>query len=92
MNLIEEIKSRINIVDLAIELGLQPTRKDFIFSIYRKEKNRSLKLYRKTNTFKCYATDHWGDVIDFYKDYYGIDVKQAVKELAEKLGLEYSKR
>jgi len=89
MSLIEEIKNRINIVDLANELGLQPTRQDFIYSIYRKEKNRSLKLYRETNTFKCYATDHWGDVIDFYKDYYGIDVKQAVKELAEKVGLDY---
>jgi DNA primase len=91
MNLIEEIKSRINIIDLAIEFGLRPTRKDFIFSIYRKEKNRSLKLYRETNTFKCYATDHWGDVIDFYKDYYGIGVKQAVKEMAEKAGLEYGR-
>ena len=91
MNLIEEIKSRINIIDLAIELGLQPTRKDFIFSIYRNENNRSLKLYRETNTFKCYATDHWGDVIDLYKDYYGIDIKQAVKELAERLGLDYGR-
>jgi DNA primase len=91
MSLIEEIKNRINIVDLANEIGLQPTRNDFIFSIYRKEQNRSLKLYRKTNTFKCYATDHWGDVIDFYKDYYGIDVKQAVKELAKRLGLDYGR-
>ncbi len=91
MSLIDEIKSRINIVDLAIEFGLRPTRKDFIYSIYREEKNRSLKFYRETNTFKCYATDHWGDVIDFYKDYYGIDVKQAVKEMAERLGLDYGR-
>lgn len=88
MNLIEEIKSRINIVDLAIELGLRPTRKDFVYSIYRKEKNRSLKLYPETNSFYCFATGKGGDVIDFYKDYYGIDVKQAVKELAQKLGLD----
>ena len=46
MNIIEEIKSRINIVDIATELGLQPTRKDFIYSVYKEEKNRSLKLYR----------------------------------------------
>lgn len=88
MNLIDEIKSRINIVDLINELGLEPTRKDFIFSIYKKEKNRSLKLYPKTNSFYCFATGQGGDVIDFYKDYYGVNVKQAVKELAKKLGLE----
>ena len=91
MNLIEEIKRRFNVVDLAVELGLQPTRNDYIFSFYRKEKNRSLKLYRNTNTYKCYATDHQGDVIDFYKDYYAIDVKQAVKELAQKAGLQYGR-
>lgn len=91
MNLIEEIKRRMNIVDLASELGLQPTQKNFIFSIYRKEKNRSLKLYPETNSFYCYATGNGGDVIDFYKDYYAIDVKQAVKELAQKAGIEYGR-
>lgn len=91
MNFIEEIKRRLNVVDLAVELGLQPTVNDYIFSFYRKEKNRSLKLYRKTNTYKCYATDHYGDVIDFYKDYYRIDIKEAVKELAQKLGIEYGR-
>lgn len=89
MNLIEEIKNRINIVDLAINLGLQPERKDFIFSIYKKERNRSLKLYSETNSFYCFATGKGGDIVDFYKDYYGIEVKQAVRELAEKAGIDF---
>lgn len=91
MNLIEEIKNRINIVDLAVQLGLQPTRKNFILSIYKKERNRSLMLYPKTNSFFCFATGKGGDVIDFYKDFYGIDIKQAVKELAQKVGLQYGR-
>lgn len=91
MNLIEEIKRRINIVDLAVQLGLEPTRNDQIFSIYKQEKNRSFKLYPKTNSFYCFATGHGGDVIDFYKDYYGIEFKQAVKELSHKAGIQYDR-
>ena len=34
MNLIDEIKNRINIVDLAIQLGLEPTKNDFIYSVF----------------------------------------------------------
>lgn len=91
MSLIEEIKNRINIVDLATELGLQPTKNDFIFSIYKEEKNRSLKLYPETNSFYCFATSRGGDVLDFYKDYYNMDVKNAIKELAVKAGIDSNK-
>ena len=78
MNIIDEIKKRINIVDLATEFGLQPTKKDFVYSIYKEEKNRSLKLYPETNSFYCFATGRGGDVINFYKDYYKIDIKDAI--------------
>lgn len=88
MNVIEEIKRRIDIIDLVFELGLEPTRQNFIFSIYKDEKSRSLKLYPETNSFFCFATGRGGDVIDFYKDYYKIDVKETVKELAAKAGLD----
>ncbi len=86
MNIIDEIKKRINIVDLATELGLQPTKKDFIFSIYKEEKNRSLKLYPETNSFYCFATGRGGNVINFYADYYKININDAIKELAIKAG------
>ncbi len=88
MNMIEEIKKRINILDLAFEMGLQPTKQNFIYSIYKEENNRSLKLYPETNSFYCFATGGGGDVIDFYKDYHKIDVKEAVKELAVKAGVD----
>jgi DNA primase len=44
MDLIEEIKSRINIVDMATQLGLNPTKNGFIYSIFNQEKNPSMKL------------------------------------------------
>lgn len=91
MSIIDEIKKRINIVDLATEFGLQPTKKDFIFSIYKEERNRSLKLYSETNSFYCFATGKGGDVIDFYADYYKIDFKDAIIELAVKAGIDDKK-
>lgn len=87
MNLIEEIKNRTKIVDLAIEFGLLPTKNDFIFSIYKKEKNRSLKLYRRTNSFFDYSTGQGGDVIKFYADYKKIVNKEAIKSLAKEYDL-----
>jgi DNA primase catalytic core len=88
MNIIEEIKSRINIVDLVIELGLQLTQRNFIFSIYKNETNRSLKLYPETNSFYCFATGRGGDVIRFFADYKRIENGEAIKQLAKKLGLD----
>ena len=90
MNLIDEIKSRVNILRLAVEFGLNPTSSNFIFSIYKKEKNRSLKLYPETNSFYCFSTGNWGDVIDFYADYKNLDIKTAILELAEGEGIDIS--
>lgn len=89
MNLIEEIKRRINIVDLATEWGLQPTPNNFIFSIYKAEKNRSLKLYPETNSYYCFATGKGGDVIRFYADYYKINNGDAIKRLANELQINH---
>ncbi|MCZ7616731.1 MAG: CHC2 zinc finger domain-containing protein [Ignavibacteriaceae bacterium] len=87
MNLIDEIKSRINIVDLAVQLGLEPTKNDFIYSVFKTEKNRSMKLYRKTNTFFDYSTGTQGDVINLYAAEKKISNEEAIKILAGELGI-----
>ena len=87
MDLIDEIKRKIKIMDLAVEYGLEPGRNDFIFSIYKKENNRSLKIYPETNSFYCFSSGHGGDVINFYADYWRTDIKTAIKELAAKAGI-----
>jgi len=87
INYIEEIKARYNILDLCNDIGLIPNNSNFILSIYKQEKTPSLKLYPKTNSYKCFATGNGGDLIKFYCDYYKIEVKQGIKELAEKLNI-----
>ncbi len=90
MNLIEEIKNRLQFSDLLLRLGLQVNRSGFINSIYRQEKTASLKIYFKTNTYFCFGTNQGGDIIKFYSDIYNLDTKQTLYELASLLGLNES--
>jgi DNA primase len=85
--LVDEIKDRVKIIELAKELGCEVTNAGFTNSIYKKEKNPSLKFYMDTNSFYCFAAGRGGDVINFYADYYNIDMKQAIKELADRYAI-----
>ncbi len=86
MNMIEEIKNKIYIKDLVQEEGILTYSSDFIKSIYKDEKNPSLKLYPQTNSFYDFSTGRGGDVLTFYADLKKLNLKQAVKELALKAG------
>ncbi len=87
MDLISEIKNKLSILELLSWLNLQPNGSGFIFSIYKDEKTPSLKIYPATNSYHCFATGKGGDVITFYQDFYRINTKTAVKELAERLNI-----
>jgi len=87
MNLIDQIKSNITITELVTRLGLFQNKSGFISSIYKKEKVPSLKIYPDTNSYFDFSTDTGGDVIKFYEDYYHIETKQAIQELAKMLNL-----
>lgn len=85
--MIELIKNKVSIIELARKLGLKVNSSGFTFSIYKNEKTPSLKLYDKTNSFYCFSTNQGGDVIKFYADYYKIETAKAVKELADLFGI-----
>ncbi|MDP3150249.1 MAG: toprim domain-containing protein [Ignavibacteria bacterium] len=87
MNQIEEIKNRLPILDLLYKLGITPNKSGFIPSIYKKDITPSLKIYPKSNSYFCFATNKGGDVISFYSDFYKIDMKQTVKELSSICGI-----
>lgn len=84
---ITEIK---NIVDFRYLLGrmsLEVNSCGFINSIYKEERTPSLKINFDENYFKCFATGNGGDVIQFYQDFYRVDVSTAIKELGEMAGI-----
>lgn len=86
--LINEIKMRISIVELAMKFGLEPNKQLFIKSIYKEEKHPSLKLYPKTNSYYDFSSGKGGDVINFYADFNRIELEEAIKILSKELGLE----
>lgn len=90
--MIEEIKNRIRIIDLANSYGMKPDKNGFIKSIYKEEKTPSLKIYEKTNTFYDFSTQRGGDVINFYADLKRISVRDAINELSQASGISTMKK
>ncbi len=93
-DLIPEIKSRIRIDELVNRLGIQRGRKTskgfFIKSIYKDEKTPSMEICTDSDSFRCFATGHFGDQIQFWQDACGIDFQTAKKELAGIAGITIS--
>lgn len=89
--MVNEIKNRVNIFDIAKESGYIPDKNNFIKSIYKEESKPSLKLYPQTNSFYCFSTGRGGDVIKFYQDLKNIDFKTALHQLSERLGIDAKK-
>jgi DNA primase len=90
-NLIEEIREKINIVEFIsnyIELkragsyykGLCP---------FHQERNPSFFVSPQKQIFKCFGCNVGGDVITFYMKIENLSFKEAVKNLCEKLGINY---
>jgi DNA primase len=85
--LVDEIKNRVSIIELARYLGCEVNGSGFTNSIYKDEQNPSLKFYKDTNSYYCFATGTGGDVIKFYADFNQIEMKQAIKELADRYSI-----
>jgi len=91
MDLIEEIKNKIGIVQLAEAEGLKLKKQsDRIYKAcccFHKEIVASLTLYADTNTFKCYGCQARGDAINFYAKRHDLTNAAAIKTLARLLEL-----
>ena len=92
--LIDDIKSRLNIIELAKSEGLQLKKQSNRLykttCCFHNEKKASLTFYADTNTFNCFACQANGDAINFYAKRHGIENKEAIKQLAKQLGLQTS--
>lgn len=89
MNLIEEIKNRLPITDLLYHLGIDMNG-GFCHSIYKTERTPSMKIYKDSNSYYCFATNQGGDVVQLYKDIYNLDTKDALKDLAKIAGIDFN--
>jgi len=90
--IIDDIKSRLNIITLAESEGLklvkQSNRLYKTTCCFHNETKASLTFYADTNTFNCFACQANGDAINFYAKRHNLENKEAIKELAGQLGLQ----
>jgi len=62
---LDEIKNRVNILDVAKKYGLQINKQGKALCIFHHEKTPSLAFFEDTNSFYCYGCGVGGSVIDF---------------------------
>ena len=92
--LTDNIKDRLNIIELAKSEGLQLKKQSNRLykttCCFHNEKKASLTFYADTNTFNCFACQAHGDAINFYAKRHDLSNREAIKQLAGQLGLQTS--
>ena len=86
---IEEIKSRINIVDLVsrtVDLKKAGTNYKGLCPFHH-EKTPSFVVSETKQIFTCFGCGKTGDVIEYEKQIEGLDFMEAVEKLAKECGV-----
>jgi DNA primase len=88
-NKIDEIKSRVDIVELASEyLTLKKAGRNFVgLCPFHQEKTPSFTLNREKQIFYCFGCGQGGNVITFLMKIAGKSFPEAIKDLAQKAGI-----
>lgn len=94
MNTSDEIKSRLDIVDVIKEyLELKPAGANFsAFSPFTRESNPSFMVSPDKQIWHCFSTDKGGDIFTFVMEIEGVDFKEALRILAPKAGVELKRQ
>lgn len=94
MSDIDEVKSRLNIVDVVGErVPLKKTGRNFkALCPFHSEKTPSFIVSAERQTFHCFGCGKGGSVIDFVMEYDHVDFPEALETLAEKAGVKLERR
>lgn len=89
---IEQIKQRIDIVDLISQyVPLKKSGKNHKgLCPFHQEKTPSFMVNQELQIFKCFGCNEGGDIFSFIQKIEGYDFKQALEFLAEKAGVKLS--
>jgi len=91
---LNRLKQAIPIMDLAKSLGLEIRGRQarcYNSTAHKhNDRNFSLGLDTQRNRYKCFACGEQGSIIDLFKQVRGVELSQAIKELAEMTGLTHT--
>lgn len=94
MSDIDEIKSRLNIVDVVGErVKLTKAGRNYKgLCPFHSEKTPSFMVSADRQIFKCFGCGRGGSVIDFVMEYDHLDFLEALEDLADKAGVKLTRR
>jgi DNA primase len=92
-NVTEQIKERINIVDLVGEyLKLEKAGSNYkALCPFHNEKTPSFMVNPERNFWYCFGCQKGGDIFTFIQEMEGLEFREALEKLAEKAGVEIPK-
>jgi DNA primase len=93
MSTIDEVKARIDIVDLATEAGVKLRKSGSSYSgfcpFHDNKRTPAFVVWPATGTWKCFGQcNEGGDIFRFVMKKEGWDFKEALRNLAERAGVE----
>ena len=94
MSDIDEIKTRLNIVDIVSErLTLKKTGRNFkALCPFHAEKTPSFIVSPDRQTFHCFGCGKGGDILTFVMEFDHVDFTEALETLAERAGVKLERR
>lgn len=89
---LEEIKNRVDLVDVLTRYGVKLNKNNFACCPFHNEKTPSFRVYADRKKYHCFGCGKGGDVITFVMEYLNIDFKEALKTLDNEYGLNLLKK
>ena len=88
-NTINEIRSKINIVDLISEYVPLTKKGQYYWGIcpFHNDKNPSMSVDEKRQTYTCWSCHNSGNVFNFYEQIENITFPEALKRLGDRVGI-----
>lgn len=91
-NIINEVRSKINIVELISEYVPLTKKGQYYWGIcpFHNDKNPSMSVDENRQTYTCWSCHNSGNVFNFFEQIENISFKEALKRLGDKVGVSLS--